>query len=344
MKPTIAVFAALCLSVTQPTVALAQPAPAKSETTRDPTAQEIVYQTTAFANWTLALVDAASPAIEASRSIQAAWAQASQSRDPAQMAATFRPVLARTEQATELARRQILALDTPDFPALGLPADVQTAELRNQMVQTVDQIGAMIRAFTPLLDALGTDDEAAARSAAVQLFTAARTLYASQRLFARAGIATMQSDSPEYYAAEFDVTFYDAGGRLIDSASRIVAGNSDPELGADLLRYADRIDALVAGGAAAAAAAKREHDAAAAPADAAGRVLADRLQRMDESQQQALRVWRSFGSTLREGATRANARPVTFADIRTMTGVLGPIRTQLDEIALEQARILAGEQ
>lgn len=339
------VVAAALLALAHPVALVAQPAPAKVSAEPQVSSQDIVDQTTEFANWTLALVDAAAPAIEASRSIQAQWAQAAQNRDAVSMAASFRPVLARTEQATQLARQRIMALDTPQFPALDLPQDVQTAELRSQMAETVDQIGSMIRAFHPLLDAIVNNDEAAGRMAAVQLFSAARALYSSQRLFARAGMATMQSDSPEYYAAEFDIIFFEAGGRLIDSASRLAAGNSDPEIGADLLRYADRVDEITSGGVAAAAAAKREHDdAATAPVDAATRLLSDRLQRMDTSQQQAFRVWRSFGTMLREGATRANVRPVTFSDIRTMTSTLGPIRTQLDEIGMEQARILAGQQ
>lgn len=339
------VVAAALLALAHPVTLFAQTAPAKASAEQPISSQDVVDETAAFANWLLALSEAASPAIDAARSIQGEWAQAMQNPDSRRAIASFRPVLSRTEQATALARQQILALETPAFAMLDLPSDLQTPELRNQMVQTVDQIAAMIRAFNPLLDAIAANDNRAGQAAAVQMFDAARTLYSSQRLFARAGMATIESGSPEYYSVEFDVLFYEAGGRLIESAARLAAGNADPELGRDLLRYADRIDEIAAGGATAAAEAKREYEESAnVLADVASRTLLDRGQRIDAAQQQAFRLWRSFGDTLRTGGTRASARPVTFADIRTMTGVLGPTRAQLDEIALEQARILAGQQ
>ncbi len=310
-----------------------------------PSTEAIVDQTAEFAAWVLRLAEAAAPAMEAAQSIQGEWAQAMQLGGPDAAARAFRPVIARSSLATAEARQRILALDTPDFALVGLPADLQTPVLRDQMVQTVDQIDTMIQSFGPLLDAMVSNDERAGMLAATQMFSAARTLYDSQRLFARAGLATTESGSPEYHATEFDIAFYEAGGRLIDAASRIVVGQRDPTLSRDLLRFADDIDRIAGDGVRAAVASKRDSEAGAlAEAGTSGRLLLDRIQRMDASQQRAFGLWRGFAASLRAGGERASNRPVTFADLRVMTDTLGPLRIQLDEIALDQARILAGQQ
>lgn len=310
-----------------------------------PSTEEIVDQTAEFAAWVLRLADAATPAIDATRSIQGEWARAMQLGGVEAAARAFRPVIARSSLATAEARQRILALDTPDFPLIGLPADLQTPVLRDQMVQTVDQIDVMIQSFGPLLDAMVANDERAGTLAATQMFSAARTLYDSQRLFARAGLATTESGSPEYHATEFDIAFYEAGGRLIDAASRIVVGQRDPSLGRDLLRFADDMDRIGRDGVRAAVARKQESEAEAlAEAGTSGRLLLDRIQRMDASQQRAFGLWRGFATSLRTGGERANTRPITFADLRVMTDRLAPLRIELDEISLDQARILAGQQ
>lgn len=314
----------------------------KQTAVADATIAEASRESEAFGQWLLSVNNAAAPALESVRELQGAWGQTMSSPNVRAAAASFIGVIDRTRADIARSRTAVEGIATPTFAAIDLPDDLQPTAVKQQTLTMLTQIDATVAGFPALLDAMLTNDEAAGRAAAANLFRSAAVLYDSQRLFARAALATSQPDTSDYHAARFEVLFFEAGGRMIDTASRLVAGRTDPALPADLLRYADQIDAIAEEATATARAAKQAAEADAATAGGQRPILFERAQRIEALSIENIGIWRRYSAALRTGANQMANGQVTFNRLQTIIQIITPTRVALDDVGRRQIEILAG--
>lgn len=299
-------------------------------------------QSEEFGQWLLSANTAVMPALESVRSLQGEWAQTVSNANPRAASARFLGFIDQTRGSIAESRRALDALPTPAFDALDLPADLQTPTIKRQMAETLDQMDAMVAGFPPLLDAMLTNDEAAGRAAAVNLFRSAAVLYDNQRLFARAALATSEPDTSDYHAARFEVLFFEAGGRMIDTASRLIDGRSDTALASDLLRFAEEIDRIAEEATVTARTAKQQAENDAAGAGGQAVPLIERARRIEALSIENIGIWRRYSAALRTGGTQLQTGQLTFGRLQSVIQIITPTRIALDDVALRQAEILAG--
>jgi hypothetical protein len=211
-------------------------------------------------------------------------------------------------------------------------------------LQQVSQIRGLMAGMPGLMDALASGDEQAMISAAVEILRGSRIMYETQLRLAEADLEQHEEGSVTHYTAQLDRTFFGTGARLIDAGMLMMRQQRDPGLTAVLNANANAIDTAVAGMVDAARARKTELEATAAAGDIADAELQSLNARIAESDRLQLRtvtLWRDFAQSLRTLATRSARGPINFADLRAVSDRLGPMREELDEIAIQQFRVLA---
>ena len=200
-----------------------------------------------------------------------------------------------------------------------------------------------------VMAAMRTKDPGAARMAMTKMLDTTRALYRAQSTMAAAWAATTERDDPTYQSLQFELQFFKSGVRMLDGVERAILGKPDPGLGADLREIANEIDKVVIAGTKLVDAQRAEFAATHAEladakgADAAsGRAMADKVVAMSGLQQEGFAVSQRYAAQLRRTADSLGGGPVAVRVLAPMVESLRTTRSELDEIGMRIARVIAG--
>ena len=202
----------------------------------------------AYGEWLVRLDGATAGATAALAAMQGEWTAVTRSGSGEQAVARFRAVITSAKSKVAETKRQIAALDKPEFPELELPEDITTAALADQMKRVYDRVDRLLDSFAPLLDAMARRDMRAAESAGSEMLAAAQFLLEAQVIMANAGLATTERDSGTYEIQLFQVHFFRSASRIVQGSRQILLGKKDPTLAKDLTDFADKLESVAATG------------------------------------------------------------------------------------------------
>lgn len=302
-----------------------------------------------FGEWMIRLDAATADAIAAFREVGPAWNAALASGPPDTMEVRFRPTLTRVSAAIDTARSRLDALDTPAFPLLQLTPDSEPARLRSEMQRMIGNLADIAQTLPGAMAAMRARDPGATRMAITKMLDTTRALYRAQSTMAAAWAATTEREDPAYQSLQFELLFFKSGVRMLDSVERAILGKTDPALGADLREIANGIDKIVVAGTKLVDAQRAEFAATHADlagekgADAAsGRAMADKIVAMSGLQQEGFAVSQRYAAQLRRTADSLGSGPVSMPVLAPMIENLRTTRSELDEIGMRTARVIAG--
>lgn len=335
--------------------AVAQPAFAQDvvkDRAPPPTPQEmrdLRAQTTAYGAWLVRLNAAASGANQELGAIQAEWQAAMQLRSSAAAIARFRPALARAIAKVADAKRQVLALDKPDFPELKLDDDLRPAQLVVETVQLLDRMTVLLNSFEPLMTAMSSGNVRAVEQSGSQMLDAARLLLENQALMAGAGLVTTERDSGAYYLQHFQERLFRSAARVLGTARQVMFGRTDPAAAEDFDAFATEIVDAARQGRAKMTAEIAHFEGVAASATAAGRGDTDAVRVLRKSAA-VLRIdlvlfdsADIYGAALHAAAAKARAGKL---DQQALLALLAQYRATGEEIkrvAAAEAQAMAAE-
>ncbi|HSX56506.1 MAG TPA: hypothetical protein VLG14_14470 [Sphingomonas sp.] len=312
-------------------------------------AQAIHAEMIAFGQWMIRLDAATTEAIAAFRDVGPSWNAAMATGSPDAMEARFRPTLARVEAAIGTARARLDALDTPSFPRLRLPVDTEPVRLRAEMQRMIGNMADIAQTLPGVMTAMRARDPSATRLAMVKMLDTTRALFRAQAALTAAWAATTEADDPTLQSLRFELLFFKSGVRLLDSVERGALGKPDPTLGADLRGIAGEIDAVVTAGNKLVDAQRAEFTASREelagekdPESVSARAMADKVVAMSGLQQEGFAVSQRYAAQLRRTADAAGSGPVSMTVLGPMIDSLRTTRTELDEIGMRVAQVMAG--
>jgi len=303
----------------------------------------------AFGEWMIRLDAATTDAIAAFREVGPAWNAALAGGPPDTMEVRFGPTLTRVNVAIGTARTRLDALDTPTFPLLQLSPDSEPARLRAEMQRMIGNLADITQTLPGAMAAMRARDPGAARMAMTKMLDTTRALYRAQSTMAAAWAATTERKDPTYQALQFELQFFKSGIRMLDSVERAISGKPDATLGADLREIANGIDTVVAAGTRLVDAQREQfattHQELAGekgPDAASARAMADKIVATSGLQQEGFAVSQRYAAQLRRTADSIGSGPVSVQALAPMIESLRTTRSELDEIGMRIARVIAG--
>jgi len=335
-RPGLAFAAALLLS--------APPAWAQAGRVDDGkaiTSDAIGAQASAYGQWLQRLTAAQMVGLSELQGLRDKWQEVTRSLTPGGIL-FFRVEIAKARAAMLRSDALLKALDRPKFPLLDLSPELLPDALIASMLSTSAQALQLVDSFGPMLDGMIARDGKAVERAAVQMLAAAKILVDSQALLGTAMLATVDKETPQYEAMQFDQLLYRSAGRILDAAGVVMHSGTDPKFRADIMNIATQIDGIVARGNAKADASiadQRKSLEDTGKSDAAVALLLRKSVEMDEIERRTFVVARDFAAALRA----LPDAPLTFAHIQTLLNALRVARLAADAITIKQNEILARE-
>ena len=296
----------------------------------------------AYGAWLLRLDKAIKPAIEGLRGLQGTWQEMTRAPSPVAGGKLLRPPLAivKTRIATSIA--SVNAIDRPDIGALELDADIQPDVLVAQTLMLLKQFDGFVDTMDGVAAAMIAGDAKAVEAGGKQIFVAVRLIYDTQTTLTNAYLATAEPDLADYDSLLVERTFFAIGSRIILAAERIVKGQADAGFAADLDRFAAELEQIAARGHSRVTAQLTELEAQQAPSYASdhARALLEKAVAVTHGQRETFAIAESFAANIRE--TAAGLRKArTLQAVFGVASLLGPVRQQLDQVAIRQAAIMA---
>lgn len=300
---------------------------------------------TAYGEWLVRLDGASTGATAALSAMQGEWAAAMRSGSREQASARFRGVIASAKIKVAEARRQIAALDKPEFPELELPDDITTTALVDQMNKLYDRVDQLLDSFGPLLDAMTRRDLKGIESAGSEILAAAQFLVETQAIMANAGLATTERDSGVYEIQLFQVHFFRSASRIVQGARRILLGKKDPTLAKDLADFADKLESVAAAGRAKIDGEVAEWEGMVATAEKgtdtkAMRILI-RTAKVLRIDRRILEETPSYVAALRAAAARAKTGTIGQRDVRVLMQAFAKMRDVMLQVGVEESAAIA---
>ena len=296
----------------------------------------------AYGAWLLRLNKVIEPAIGGLRGMQGKWQEMSRAPSPATAGKLLRPALAGVKARIVASIADLKALDRPDVSALELDADIQPDALVAQTLTLLKQFHSLVDTMDGVAGAMIAGDVKAAEVGAKEIFVAARLIYDTQTTLTNAFLATAAPDRAEYDSLLIEKTFFAIGSRVILAAERIAKTQPDASLPMDLDRFAAELDQIAARGRGRVVtelAYLEEQQARDYVSDDAHRILAKAIA-VTASQRDAFAVAERFAADIRlkaAGLRKARTPQAVFG----LAGLLAPARQQLDQVAIQQAAIMA---
>ncbi|RYY25070.1 MAG: hypothetical protein EOP62_14610 [Sphingomonadales bacterium] len=304
------------------------------------TSNAISAQMASYGQWLQRLTAAQMVGLSELQSLRDKWQNVAQATRPI-VIISFRAEIAKARAAMLRSDELIRALDRPKFPLLDLAPDLLPDALIGHMLKTSANALELVDSFGPMLDAMLARDGKAADRAALKLLDAAKLLVDSQALLGTAMMATIDKDTAQYDAMQFDMLLYRSAARLIDAAGVTMRGGTQPEFHGDMERIAAEIDGIIARGTekveAAIADAKAELDEE--EGDSAMALLLRKSIEMDELERRSFTTARAFAAALRALPKGA----VSFAHIQQALNAVRIAREAMDAISTAQNDVLARE-
>ncbi|MGF7148617.1 hypothetical protein FHS96_002245 [Sphingomonas zeicaulis] len=296
----------------------------------------------AYGAWLLRLNKAIDPAISGLRGMQGKWQEMSRTSSPAVAGKLLRPALAGVKARIATSIADLKALDRPDVSALELDADIQPDALVAQTLTLLTQFDSLVDTMDGVAAAMIAGNAKAAEAGTKEIFVAARLIYDTQTTLTNAFLATAAPDRAEYDTLLIERTFFAIGSRVILAAERIAKAQTDGSLPADLERFAAELDRIAARGRGRVVtelADLEEQQARDHVSDDAGKILAKAIA-VTASQREAFAIAERFAADIRlkaAGLRKARTPQAVFG----MAGLLAPVRQQFDQVAIQQAAIMA---
>lgn len=301
---------------------------------------------TAYGEWLVRLDRATAGATAALGTMQGEWAAVARSGSSELASARFRTVIASAKTKVAEARRQIAALDKPEFPGLELPDDITTAALAGQMNKLYDRVDQLLDGFGPLLDAMARRDLKAVETTSSEMLGAARFLLETQAIMANASLATTDRDSGAYEIQLFQVHFFRSASRIVQGAKQVLLGEKDPTLTKDLTEFADKLESVAAEGRAKIDGELAEWEGMVATAEKGTDAKAMRILIRTAK---VLRIDRrileepasSYVAALRATAARARTGSIVPGDVYVLMRAFAKMRDVMLQVGLEENAAMA---
>lgn len=316
--------------------------PAKAQPISDEAEMKVLQTEMAgYGAWLQRLDAANAEATAELQNIQGEWRAAA--RMPAAEAiAQFRPVVAQAKAKIAEARLRVRALDTPAFPALELDADATPPALIAQVLRLYDRIDMLLDSFGPMLIAMAKNDVKAAMSAVEQMIDAAQLLLDTQAVLTNASLATTDREMGAYQVILIQVRIYQAASRAMGAAKLMMRGRQDPALAADLIHFADEIDAASVEGRRVMTAKLAQWDAVTKTGDSDAVKVLRRTSAVLRVDLQLFDATPAFSAVLRATAAKASGSNLVPSDITAISNAFTQIRNLINTISTQENAAMAG--
>ena len=315
--------------------------PPASEELASPSALEA--ELSAFGRWLVRVGEIQTPLNAALAGLHGQSLGATQS---AEGAARFRQAIADILTLADRIDAQLVALETPAFTLLDLPADLQPVAIVQNMRQLNAQTREVARSFTPLLEAVARNDMADMVEASRRLMGSLQLLIRSQLLMMRASLAATPSGTSAWDAINVQVLFFRSAGRILDAWPSNGMVGTDRSLAADLRALAAELDEAAQAGTTKLAVELENHsaelDAAEREGDEARISIFRRTQAVLQVDGEMFPLANDLAGVLRRHAAELRGGQVTAQSITRVFQQLQPIRRRIDEIILRESAALAG--
>jgi len=342
-----AFVAAALLAWTVPAAAVPVATPTRpSPVGAAPSLATVDAEQAAFGQWLARLTAVEQPVqnglAELQRDVQSIMAAS----DIPRAVVAFRPTVARLLAAVDEVDARLAALDEPDFPALGIPSDLQPATLKRTMRQFNASVRAGFASYLPVLDAVARRDLAAARVASARSMTSMRQVLDFQLLLARAMQAPFPRERSVWNMIEVQVIYARAAVRLGGAWPAPGTAPMGTMLAGDLRALADDVEHTVGEGSPKIEAELAEVNAILADAEHRGdshvAAIARRQLAMLSRGQAFFPLGSDLAALLRRMAAELGSRPLTDQRMIEAFVQLYPIRDRIIAIAGGIAANLAG--
>lgn len=296
---------------------------------------------TAYGAWLVRLDAANQEATTELQNIQVEW-QAAARGPSAEAAARFRPVVARAKAKVAEARRKVMALDTPRFPALGLDADAEPAVLVQQVLKLYVRIDALLDSFGPMLTAIARNDGKAVLTAAEQMLDAAQLLLDTQAILINAGLATADKEMGAYQVILLQVRLFQSASRVMGAGKLVMYGKQDPGLAKELDRYADEIDRATVEGRSVMTAKLAKWAELTRTGDSEATRMLRKTSAVLRVDLQLFDAMPNYSAVLRATAAKARAGRLAVSDIRAAANAFAQVRNLINEVSAQENAAMAG--
>lgn len=312
----------------------------------EPEVERAAAEMEAYGNWLLRIGQLQAPANQALQDLHGAWQNAAASGDMRRTGPTVRAVVGRTLELLDQADAQLAAVETPDFPSLDLPDDLRTAALLAVARQTNRQVRAAIESAVPMLEAFERDDRRATEAALLRMVDALLQVLESQVALGRASLAATPREESTWEMTNIDLLTARTGARILAVLPAVQAGTGDPELGSDLVRFADELETSAGAGEQKLDAELAELAAALAEAEVArDRASQTILRRAIAALRAGRRLFplaHSFAGTLRRESARLRGG-ANLEAVRAVSSALRETRWEIDRIGIDVAAAVASD-
>ncbi len=298
-----------------------------------------------YGEW-LRQVDATiEPVLAEIRSVGPQWDAALRNPSDADAEKVMLAVTMKADSAIMEARRRLAALPQPEFLNLDQREAERPAYFHAQADRILVQMREVVAGFGALLGSVRSGDEKAAKAAALQLLSATEVVVRAQGVMNEAWIATMSADEPGRYSLLFERQMSRSALRQFANDRKVVLGQPDPTLGADLAAIATEMDVAINGGIAAADASQdrlRATIAEIAPEDTRMKATTVKYLEIAGLYRESFAVARRYADALRSAEPNLAPAQSTSSFLKELGVTLRDVRARLNAIATRQAEILAG--
>lgn len=311
-----------------------------------PSAATIDAEQAAMGQWLRRLVEIEQPVQNSLAGLQSGVQSVMNATDIPRAAVAFRPTIARLLATVDEVDARLAELDTPEFPALGIPPDLRPTAVKRAMLQMNAAIRTGFQSYLPVLDAVARRDLAAARAAGARSMTSMRQMLDLQLLLARASQAPFPQDWSMWNMLEMPVLYSRTAVRIGSAWPGPWTARDGAALARDLRGLADELDRTAENGAVKAAAELTETNAILAEAERRGdssiaAVLRRRIVVITHGQA-FFPLSRDFAALLRRIATGAGNRPLSDRFLVEAFLQLAPIRDRMQAVVVGLSLGLGG--
>jgi len=321
--------------------ALVSAAPATAAptlTAAPPSAATVDAEQAAMGRWLRRLVEIEQPVQTSLAGLQGGVQAAMNAPDIGRAAVAFRSTIERLLVTVDEADARLAELDTPEFPALGIPPDLRPAAIKRAMLQMNAAVRTGFQSYLPVIDAVARRDITAARAASARSMTSMRQMLDLQLLLARASQAPFPQNWSMWNMLEMPVLYSRTAVRIASAWPGPWTARDGAALARDLRGLADELDRTAENGVAKAAAELAEANAILAEAERRGdssiaAVMRRRILVITHGQA-FFPLSRDFAAVLRRIAAGAGNRPLSDRILVEAFLQLTPIRDRMQAVVV----------
>lgn len=162
----------------------------------------------------------------------------------------FRSTIERAFRILDDAEERLAALETPEFPLLDLPADLEPSTILAQARRVNREVRSLMGSFETLLSAADATDVAGVMAAGRQMREGLRLLLESQALMARASLETVAREESTWEILYVQLLHFQVSQRVLEALPDLTQPHFDAGLARDLENFAVELERSAETGAA----------------------------------------------------------------------------------------------